>query len=58
MGLDAITYLQDPQDPTKMVFIIKHYSKFELQSTIISARNLRQTKFDRYDRNNDDSARN
>jgi hypothetical protein len=56
--LDSITYLPDPQDPSKMIFIIQHYSKFELQTTIEASRYLRKTKFDRYDRNNDDSARN
>jgi hypothetical protein len=57
-GLDSITYLPNPQDPSKMISIIQHYSKFELQSTIEAAWILRKSKYDRYDCNNDDSARN
>jgi hypothetical protein len=41
-----------------MISIIRHYSKLELQSTVEAARILRKSKYNRYDRNNDDSARN
>jgi hypothetical protein len=50
--------LADPQDPSKMISMIKSYSKFELQTTIEAAQNLRKTKFDCYDHNNEDSAGN
>jgi hypothetical protein len=57
-GLDTITYLPDPDDDTKMISVVGDYSKFDIQTTIVSSAKLRAARFDRYDRNNDDSARN
>jgi hypothetical protein len=57
-GLDYITYLPDHQNPGEMISIIQHYSKFELQTLIEASLNLLKTKFDRYDHDNNDSARN
>jgi hypothetical protein len=57
-GMDTITYLPDPDDASKMISVIGDYSKFNLQTTIMSSAQIRKTSFDRYDRNNDDSTRN
>ena len=55
-GMDTIAYLPDPTDSTKMICILDQYSKYDLQPAISSARSL-SLKFDRYDRNNDNSAK-
>jgi hypothetical protein len=57
-GMDTITYLNDPDDYSKMISVVGDYSKFDLQTAIVSSAKLRTDSFDRYDRNNDDSARN
>jgi hypothetical protein len=58
-GMDTITYLPDADDVSKMISVIGDYSKFNLQTTVMmSSAQIRKTSFDRYDRNNDDSARN
>jgi hypothetical protein len=56
--MDTIAYLPDPDDATKMVSVIGDYSKFNLQTTIVSSAQLRKPSFDLYDRNKDDSTRN
>ena len=55
-GMDTITYLPDPTDSTKAISVVENYSRFALQDAISSARNLRSLNFDKFDRNNDDSA--
>jgi hypothetical protein len=57
-GMDSISYLVDPTNPTITVSVVQQFSKFELQEGISTSRDLCKTKYDRYDRNNDDSARN
>jgi hypothetical protein len=56
-GLDTITYLHDPDATSNMISVVNEYSKFNLQDAITASTHLRKS-FDRYDRNNDDSARN
>jgi hypothetical protein len=55
-GLDTITHQVDPQDPTAVLSVVTDYAKFDLQTVITEGRTLQAAKFDRYDRNNDDSA--
>ena len=57
-GMDTITYLPDPTDASKVLSVVENYSRFGLQDAITEARSLRDTHFDKFDRNNDDSARN
>jgi hypothetical protein len=52
--LDTITYLLDPDDNKKMIGVVGDYSKFDLQTAIMSSAKLRATSSDRYDRNNND----
>ena len=55
-GMDTIAYLPDPADATKMICVLDQYSKYDLQPAITAARAL-SVKLDRYDRNNDSSAK-
>ena len=55
-GMDTIAYLPDPADATKMICVLDQYSKYDLQPAITAARAL-GVKFDRYDRNNNSSAK-
>lgn len=57
-GMDTISYLEDPSNAGTVVSVVHNYSKFSLADAIASARKLRTDSFDKYDRNNDDSARN
>jgi hypothetical protein len=57
-GLDTITYLPDPSDPTTMISAVDKCSKFDLTPAITAARQLRTDNFDKFHRNNDDSAHN
>ena len=55
-GIDTITYLPDPEDPTKMTSVVVNHARFTLQT----ARKLgtsQLTKYDAYDATNDDAAR-
>ena len=57
-GMDTISYLPDPTDPSRVANVVEDYSKFDLNDSIATARTLRSTNFDRFDCNNDDSAKN
>lgn len=54
--MDTITYFNDPNDPSQMCCVLNTYSKYDLHPAIASARTL-SSKYDRCDRNNDNSAR-
>ena len=56
-GLDTISYLVDPANPSEMVSVVDNYSKFDLTTAIATAKSLRKEHFDLYDKTNDDSAR-
>jgi hypothetical protein len=43
-GMDTITYLPDPDDASKMISVIVEYSKFNLQTTIMSSAQIRKNK--------------
>ena len=57
MGMDTISYLPDPDDNTKVLSVVTCSTRFSLEAALESARDFRKTKYDRYDRNNDDSAK-
>ena len=55
-GMDAISYLPNPQDPTTMINIIENHSRFTVK-TAIDASALLFAEFDKYDSTNDKAAR-
>ena len=57
-GMDTISFLPDPNNPSEVASVVTCYSKFDLQDAVTTSRTLRTSSFDRFDRNNDDSARN
>ena len=55
-GMDTISYLPDPEDPTKMVSVVTNHARF----TLLTAKKLgaaQVVKYDSYDATNDDAAR-
>lgn len=56
-GMDAITYLPNPQAPLEMICVIDHYSCFDTASASAVSKTLRESVYDSYDTANDDSAR-
>ena len=54
-GLDTITYIQSPADPSTMVSVIEHSARINLEEgRAQSALNI--AKYDKYDRANDEAA--
>ena len=51
-GLDTISYLPDPVNPTTMVSVVENHSKFTT-TTATMAHNALRTNFDAYDLKND-----
>jgi hypothetical protein len=43
-GMDSISYLADPTNPTITASVVQQYSKFELQESISKSRDLRKTE--------------
>ena len=52
-GLDTVTYLPDPLDPTKMLSVITDYPRFD-QEIVASQSKLIVNKWDQMDRHNDE----
>jgi hypothetical protein len=55
-GMDTISYLPDPQDPTKMTSVVTNHTRFILQ-TAKTLGAIQLTKYDPYDFMNDVAAR-
>ena len=51
-GLDTISYLPDPVEPTQMVSVVDHHAKFS-QETAKQAHYPLRPRFDKYDLEND-----
>ena len=56
-GLDTITYLQDPSDPTKLVSVVENHGLFSLSSGSSAADLIYTTVYDTYDKENDSDAK-
>ena len=54
-GLDTISYLPDPADPTKMESVVTHHTRFKLKDVRLASAKL-SSKFDKYDKSNDRAA--
>ena len=54
-GMDTIAYRESKDSPGEMLFVITDYTKFNLADILTNDSTLR-SRFDMYDRNNDDSA--
>ena len=52
-GLDTVTYLPDPLDPSKMLSVITDYPRFD-QDLVVSQSKLIVNKWDKMDRHNDE----
>lgn len=57
-GLDTISYLPDPKDPSKVQTAVLYHARFtgDLDKAIVSCKNFRQS-FDTWDKKNDYEAR-
>ena len=55
-GLDTVTYLLDPQDPTRMITIINEHAKFSVAGAGV-AEALQAGKYDTYDNENINDAK-
>ena len=57
-GMDTVSCLPDPDDPTKVLSVVTDSTRFALNPALETARDLRKTKFDTHDTNNDDTNEN
>jgi hypothetical protein len=55
-GMDAISYLPNPQDPTTMINVIENHSCYTVKTAIDASGQL-LSKFNKYDLTNDKAAR-
>jgi hypothetical protein len=55
-GMDTISYLPDPEDPTKMTSVVTNHARFTLR-TAKKLGAIQLTKYDPYDSTNDEAAR-
>ena len=56
-GLDTITYMVDPSDPTKVVSVLDAHSRFNKSDGVREGNNLMITHYDTYDMDNNTNAK-
>ena len=55
-GMDTIAYINDLQSPTKMYHVVDQHNRFLLKLVKDKSLDLKERKFDKYDRLNDEAA--
>ena len=55
-GMDTMSYLPDPEDPTKMTSVVTNHARFTLR-TAKKLGAIQLTKYDPYDSTNDEATR-